>query len=359
MPKAATGLAPPIYAIEKSYQENANEGPFFNDPLPNRTWKKPTDWIDFLGFKLASPIGVPAGPLLNSKWIHLAANLGFDLVCYKTIRSFEHPGHPLPNVVYIDPFDPENPPQEAVRSKYPPEQMQDLAITNSFGMPSRSPSYLEKDIPLSNSLLAPGQAMVVSIVGTPGEGDFIEDFVSAALFAKECGAKIIEANFSCPNVTTGEGDIAGNPESVFEIAYRLVNAIGPTPLMIKVGTFSSTDQLRQTLYAAARAGVRAVSGINTISMKVVDEQGRPALGKDRLTSGVCGSPIRKKALEFVQSARTIIDRERLGLQIFGCGGITLPEHFQEFLDAGADIAGTATGMMWDPYIAMKYHEEQQ
>ena len=42
--------------------------------------------------------------------------------------------------------------------------------------------------------------------------------------------------------------------------------------------------------------------------------------------------------------------------MLGCGGIAKPEHFEEFLKAGAAIAMTATGMMWDPYLALRYHE---
>jgi hypothetical protein len=51
---------------------------------------------------VASPLGVPAGPLLTSKWTDLAARLGFDVVTYKTIRSSEFAGHPVPNVVYLE-----------------------------------------------------------------------------------------------------------------------------------------------------------------------------------------------------------------------------------------------------------------
>ena len=36
-----------------------------------------------------------------------------------------------------------------------------------------------------------------------------------------------------------------------------------------------------------------------------------------------------------------------------------PEHFALFLDAGADIVQSATGMMWDPYLAMRHHEEEK
>ena len=91
---------PPIYDIFKTYLENANHGPFFSGEIPK--FEKVAKPVDFLGFKLNSPLGVPAGPLLNSKWIALAARLGFDLPTYKTIRSFSHLGHPLPNIVFVE-----------------------------------------------------------------------------------------------------------------------------------------------------------------------------------------------------------------------------------------------------------------
>ena len=48
--------------------------------------------------------------------------------------------------------------------------MKDLAVTNSFGMPSRDRQFLKQDIPLANSKLKDGQVMIVSVVGTPPEG---------------------------------------------------------------------------------------------------------------------------------------------------------------------------------------------
>lgn len=349
---------PPIYDIERSYIENAQFGPFFNGEIPKRTWPHQREWIDFLGFRLASRLGVPAGPLLNSKWIRLAGELGFDLVCYKTIRSIEHAGHPNPNMIYINqktPFDPEAIPESVQSLSKPSENINEIGVTNSFGMPSRSHIYLTKDIALANNLLRPGQVMVVSVVGTPSLGDFYGDFAYTAEFAKDCGAKIIEANFSCPNVTTGEGDIANDPTAVYNLSSRIIKSIGTTPLILKVGYYGDKQKLRQVLYQAARAGVRAISGINTISTNVLAPNGRPALGPGREKSGICGTPIRAAALDFVQAARKIIDSEKLDLQLLACGGIMKPEHFTLFLNAGADIVQSATGMMWDPYLAMRYH----
>lgn len=353
---------PPIYDISKSYIENAQFGPFFDGEIPKRDVPPQREWINFLGFPLASRIGVPAGPLLNSKWIKLAADLGYDLVCYKTIRSIEHAGHANPNMIYIDqrtPFEMDKLPESVYALEQPPQDIDQIGVTNSFGMPSRSHLYLSKDIPLANQLLRPGQLMMVSVVGTPSLGDFYRDFAYTAEFAKDCGAKIIEANFSCPNVTTGEGDIANDPSAVYALASEIIDVIGSTPLVLKVGYYADKNKLRDVLYQAARAGVRAISGINTISTRVLDHSEKPALGPNRDKSGICGTPIREAALDFTRSARAIIDKERLGMQLLACGGIMKPEHFTQFLNAGADIVQTATGMMWDPYLATRYHQEEK
>jgi hypothetical protein len=60
----------------------------------------------------------------------------------------------------------------------------------------------------------------------------------------------------------------------------------------------------------------------------------------------------------VKGCRDVIEQEKLGLTLIGGGGITLPEHFDLFYDAGADFAMTATGMMWNPYLAIHYHQKE-
>jgi dihydroorotate dehydrogenase (NAD+) catalytic subunit len=351
---------PPLYDIHKSYLDNAEKGPFFHGPLPKRILPPKEQWIDFLGTKIASPIGVPAGPLLNAQWVSLAGRLGFDVLTYKTIRSGEHPSHPLPNMIYVDThgiLSKESSAGIAISSTSPSPHIEDLAVTNSFGMPSRTPEYLFEDIPLAQRSLQDGQVLIVSIVGTPRrDKSFLEDFVAVAHLAKDAGAQIIEANFSCPNVDKKDGLLYTSADHVKAIGSALVKAIHPIPLIIKVGLFASIDQMRALMITAARSGVRAIAGINTVSMQVRDEKGEPALGPSRLTSGICGGPIRTLALHFTEHAQRINTKEKLGLTLISCGGITLPEHFDQFLQAGADIATSATGMMWDPYLAARYHE---
>ena len=43
--------------------------------------------------------------------------------------------------------------------------------------------------------------------------------------------------------------------------------------------------------------------------------------------------------------------------IIGVGGVTIPEDFFEYRDAGADIVLSATGAMWNPYLAAQFHQQ--
>src|ERR1700722_266782 len=351
---------PPIYDINRSYLENLEEGPFFEGVIPQRILPAEEERHDFLGFKVAALLGVPAGPLLNGKWALFAAEMGFDIVTYKTIRSLPQQAHPLPNMIYVDTqgmLTHSRAEETLVQAKQPPQDVASLAATNSFGIPSMDKDFLMADIAAANASLAPGQVMIVSIVGTPRDGeDFLEDFAICSQIALEGGAKIIEADLSCPNVATCEGSLFSSPEMVFEISHRIRKVIGSTPLVIKVGVIPEEELLKQVMLAAAKAGVQAICGINTMSMKVVKANGEPALGEKRLRAGVCGGPIREVALDFVRKARKVNDYEKLGLTIMGTGGATSPEHFDLFFDAGADVAMSAVGMLWDPYLAARYHE---
>lgn len=331
-----------LYDIKKSWAENLAEGPQFYDPIPEPVLMP---HIEFLGYTVASPIGVPAGPLLDSRWTTLAAHLGYDIVTYKTIRTKEYLGHPLPNVIYVEPYSP----TQALESIFKPD---DISITNSFGMPSMSQAYLSQDIALAKKSLNPHQLLIVSVVGSPGNApSVIEDFAACAKFAKECGADIVEANFSCPNICSKEGALFTDPENSFLTAAAIVKAIHPLPLLVKVGCYKDNDLMRKVILKLAQAGVHGICGINSVSMNVIDSAGQLALGSGRESSGICGDMIRDKAMQFVRNARDIIRDEKLDMELAGCGGLMKPEHFTEMLSEGAKIVLTATGMMWNPYLA--------
>ena len=347
----------PCYDITKSYEQNRDEGPFIRQPYPKRAWTPPRDWTTLFDLPVASPIGIPAGPLLDSKWVTSAAQLGFDILTYKTIRSCSFAAHPVPNIVFVQPSTEE---ALAIQQSQCPDRLENIAITNSYGNPSSGPEVLQHDIAKARAHLKRGQIFIVSVFGT-GERlkDLAQDYVRTAVLAMEAGAQCIEVNLSCPNLSKGEGSLYADGEASCMIVQQVVHAVSPLPVIVKTGVFPSDSQLQRAIRDWAHAGAQGLCGINTIPMKVQTPDGQPALGRDRLIAGVCGNPIRDAALHFTRIARETIDNEHLELTLLSCGGITLPEHFDAFLDAGCDGALSATGMMWDPYLALRWHEKQQ
>ncbi len=213
------------------------------------------------------------------------------------------------------------------------------------------------DIAFAKNALAEGQVLIVSVYG---EGDSLsamsEDFVAAALMAKEAGADIIELNFSCPNLIKSGEPLYWNIEYVSKITACVVKCIGDIPVLLKLGLLREHESPLKLLISAARAGARGVSAINSISMRVLSQKQDPVFGK-RIYSGVSGYPIRRLALQSVRKLIQINQTEKLNLTILGMGGITLPEHFNEFLNSGADAALSAAGMMWNPCLAMQFHQQ--
>src|ERR1700733_6017284 len=71
-------------------------------PIIHRASKE--NWGEFLGYKIASPIGISACAVTTSEGIWLAARLGCDILTYKKIRCYAGPSHPEPNLAYVDQF---------------------------------------------------------------------------------------------------------------------------------------------------------------------------------------------------------------------------------------------------------------
>ncbi len=351
IPSRAACLEKPIYDCSLTYEENFAKGPFFDLPLIER--QESSLDIDFLGQRLASSLGVAAGPLLHSAWIKLASRLGFDLLTYKTIRSREKKSHPLPNMLFIEadkPFERGN--NLSCRTT----ERLSLSVTNSFGMPSKPFDFLEEDIALAQSYLLDKQALIVSVVGSEEADSLSKDYAFTASLAAGAGAKLIEANFSCPNVQGKQGAIYTDPVASYEVAKGITQAID-LPLIVKLGALQEEKQIREVFIALARAGVQAVSGINTVKAKIEDAKGQPAL-KDRLEAGVCGAAIQSLAKNFLRLAVKVNKEEKLGLKILAGGGILTEEDIASFLDLGADLAMVATGMIWDPYLAYRYKKRR-
>ena len=347
-------LKAPFFDPLKSYEENWNEGPF-NDFADGVIVPSEGARFSFFGHPINYPLGIPAGPLLNGKFVRAALDKGFDVPVHKTVRSRTRLSNEWPNVLGAE-IDGDLTLEKAqqpivVRNEY----KEPLSITNSFGNPSFESAVWQKDLRESIAHARPGQLVMCSFEGTKWDGltseEYVEDWANGMKMLTDAGVTVVEANFSCPNEGAAQLLCFDVPK-VKAVATAIKNKIGETPLVIKIAYFGEAE-LRE-LVTEVGVIVDGFSAINTIPAAVVNPDGTQALpGAHRVKSGICGHAVKWAGLDMVKRLKVL--REELGMKytIIGCGGVTVPADFKEYRDAGADIVMTATGAMWNGYLAQE------
>jgi dihydroorotate dehydrogenase (NAD+) catalytic subunit len=346
----------PFYDPARSYQDNFEHGPFGLLAEPLRVPQPTEPKHAFLGQPVSSPFGIPAGPLLNGKFVKAALDAGFDIPVYKTVRTHRYACHPWPNVLAVKLEGDLDTGRTLVASE---DYTEPLSITNSFGVPSFDPEFWQPDLGDAVKHAGVGQVVVGSYQGTKSENGsvaaYIEDFVTGARLLKETGVKIVEVNLSCPNEGTASLLCFDVPRAR-QIVEAIKNELGVVPLVTKIAYFQDDEHLTQFLREVGSV-VDGISAINTVSAEIVDEHGNQALpGEGRLRSGVCGSGIQWAGLEMVE--RLAKHRDVLGLsyEIVGVGGVGDAAAFDRYREAGANVVMSATAAMWNPMLAREIKE---
>lgn len=353
-------MTAPFYDPLLDYDTNCARGPFgpFAEQAPPAsaataavTPAAGTPAESFLGIPVHTAFGIPAGPLVTGAFVSAAFLHGFDLCVYKTVRSGARPANPFPNILAVHPegdltLERASRPLIADSEFGDPEH---LSISNSFGVPSRSPDVWQPDLAAAVRSAGHGQVLIAGFQGTRGEhadeAAYVADHVRTARLAAEAGAQVLELNLSCPNEGAASLLCFDTP-LVARIVAAVKEALGDIPLVVKLAYFAN-DAALADLVAATAGIVDGYSAINTIPAPLVTAGGDQALpGAGRLVSGVCGDAIRWAGLEMVGRLAAI--RERLGVPftIVGVGGVMSAEHDAQYRAAGADAVMSATGAMW-------------
>jgi dihydroorotate dehydrogenase len=351
--------------------QNAAAGALHTAALPRYDWHQSYDWNyehapapprveepavtgrwDFCGLPVASPLGIAAGPLLNGRWILYYAALGFDVLTYKTVRSRFRACYPMPNLqpVVSKPLDRDDAPLSAGA-----DMNGSWAV--SFGMPSKSPVVWRADVETTRRALPSHKILSVSVVATPEPNwthdDLAEDFARCAKWAVDSGADCVEANFSCPNVSSADGQIFQQPEVAGFVAARLRDAIGRKPLLLKIGHITN-EALATDLCRAVAPHADALVMVNCVSATVIDAARQPMFAGQK--RGIAGEAIRAAALDQVRLFARVMDREQLQLRLVGVGGIATAEHVRAHLEAGSHAIQLATSAMLDPTVGLRIRE---
>ncbi len=349
----------PFYDPSLSYEDNYAFGPFGLFATASITL--PVDVVPrerFLGIPVHSTFGIPAGPLLNSRFVAAAFAHGFDLCTYKTVRSTTHPCHPFPNTLAVDSAGDLTPGQTLVaqpacaHGEAPPH-----SITNSFGVPSQPPDVWQPDMAAALRSAQHGQVLIGSFQGS-GEGVAqIADYARTARLVSETGVPVLEANLSCPNEGK-KGLLCFDLEKVEAIVDAIRKEVTDRPLLLKLAYFEDTSALH-ALVQALGGKVDGFCVINTLPARVVDAHGQPALpGAGRDVSGICGATIRWAGLSMVQRLAALRGHYALRFAIVGNGGVLTPADDAAYRQAGADAVMSATGAMWNTRLAQQIKKER-
>ncbi|QDU80936.1 Dihydroorotate dehydrogenase B (NAD(+)), catalytic subunit [Polystyrenella longa] len=336
----------PRYQIDKSYDWNYANSP---DEVTNLEIPKVAGEWSFCGKRADSPLGIAAGPLLNGRWVRYYASLGFDLLTYKTVRSRTRNCYPLPNLQPV-----QTGPVNGTETNVPTANQMNGSWAVSFGMPSKAPDVWRKDVEETRDQLPTGKLLNVSVVGTDQPGfsleDLAADYAQCAKWAVESGADTIEANLSCPNVSTCDGQLFQQPAAAGLVAATIRDQIGDTPLIIKVGHTTEPAEI-EALVKSISPAVNACAMTNSVAVRVLNLENGEELfeGQKR---GICGSACRNASLHQTQLFSDAVKRLGLKMDVIGVGGVGTAQHVKQYIDAGASFIQLATAAMVDPEVGI-------
>ena len=177
--------------------------------------------------------------------------------------------------------------------------------------------------------------------------------------ADEAGAKIIEGNFSCPQMTSHDmgSDVGTNNELVESYSRAVSETVPHIPFVAKMTP--NCKNMEEHARAAIKGGAAAVSAINTIkSVTNIDFEnntGMPVVNGKSSISGYSGAAVKPIALRFCTQVQQDAELRKMveaskwnfgyGHELSGIGGIETWRDVAEFLAVGCRNIQVTTAIM--------------
>ena len=341
---AASSEPLPRYNIQRSYDWNYQHAP---EPMTCVAAEVPGEW-SFCGIRVPSPIGIPAGPLLNGRWLLYYASLGFDVLTYKTVRSRERECYELPNLQHVATRQ-----LDGTESELDTTEKATGSWAVSFGMPSRSPDQWMEDIRQTRRELSREKVLNVSVVASEQPGwtidDLADDYAQCASLAIESGADTVETNFSCPNVSSCDGQLFQQPDDAAVVARRVREAVGNTPYIAKLGHVNDL-KLARTIIDSLGPHVDAFAMTNSVATRVRHGEQLLFEGQRR---GICGAATKSASVAQTAMFRDLLRDSGHDVELVGVGGVETACDVRDYIDAGATSVQLATAAMLNPQVALE------
>jgi len=225
-----------------------------------------------------------------------------------------------------------NPPQRIVETP--------CGMLNSIGLQNPGVKYFIKSI--LPELKRYDTVIVVNIFGED-QDEYLK--VGETLNSVD-EVKILELNVSCPNVKKGGIAFGSDPETLFNLVYRL-RQVTDKPLLVKLSP--NVTNILDTATASVEAGADGLVLINTLLGMAIDvEKEEPIIGMK--TGGLSGPAILPVAVRMVYQ---VYEKYGSSIPIIGVGGITTSEDALQHILAGAVAVQIGTANFYDPYSPLK------
>ncbi len=199
----------------------------------------------------------------------------------------------------------------------------------------------------------PDHVTVASIMGSSEE-----EWKELAKMADQAGVKLIEGNFSCPQMTSHDmGSDVGTNNELLAKYCKAVSSVTDIPFIAKMTP--NCKNMQEHARASIEGGAAAVSAINTIkSITNIDWEnntGMPVVDGKSSISGYSGAAVKPIALRFCAQVLqdTYIDElvkkgghdYGYGHEMSGIGGIETWRDAADFLAVGCRNVQVTTAIM--------------
>lgn len=293
--------------------------------------------IEFCKLDFKNPFLLASGPpTMNAGHIIRAAKIGWAGAVTKTVATFgvKHPRPRLGKLVTTF--------NGGINIG-----MENIELISGMDVKQ----WCEREIPSIKKSGPPDFKLIVSIMAGPNPDEWGE----LANMVEAAGADMIEMNVSCPHGMPERrmGALIGQDAELTASVIRGCKKGTSLPVMIKV-TPNVTD-IVPIAEAAVKAGVDAISGINTILALIgIDvETGKPipATKPDHYSSfgGYSGPAVRPVGLRVIAQIAKAFPQ----IPISAIGGIEDWRSFVEYTMVGARMAQVCTAVMWHGFGIIK------
>jgi len=270
--------------------------------------------VNFCKVRFPTPFIVPSGIVVNPKEISKLSQIkGIGGLTSKSYSTLPRKGHPLPNLVSFK-----------------------IGYMNAIGLTNPGIKKAKREIQFIKERT--NKPVIASI--------FAGQLSEFAILTKEIAqAKpdFIELNMSCPHVDDEFGrPLACDPLMSAMAVAEVKKVVKNIPIIAKLTP--NTPELKRVAFEIEKAGVDAISAINTIGPGVLIniKNKKPVLGHG--VGGVSGPAIKPIALRCVNDIYKTVK-----VPIIGMGGVSSGKDALEMIMAGATLVGIGSAIYQGGY----------